>query len=237
VTLGGPHTPVAALTDVDVAFPTGTFTAVMGPAGSGKSTLLNCAAGLQRPTGGQVVLEGEDITRWDETRLARLRSRRLGFVLPSLPLVPYLTAAQNVALPRRLAGQPADHARIARLLDAVGLGARGGRLPATLSGGQRQRVAIARALVNDPAVVLADEPTAALDPRPAHDVLALLRWCVDDLGRTVVAVTDDPRTAAFADSVVFLVDGRTAGRMHRPTPEAVAGRLARLDQLVTSGAA
>jgi putative ABC transport system ATP-binding protein len=184
-----------------------------------------------------VLVEGEDITGWDERRLALLRGRRLGFVFQSFHLVPYLTAAQNVALPRRLSGRAVDDARIGDLLDVVGLGDRGGHLPSALSGGQQQRIAVARALANDPAVVLADEPTGALDSRTAHDVLALLRWCVDDLGRTVVMVTHDPRTAAFADSVAFLVDGRTAGRMHRPSPEAVAGQLAHLDQLTGVGAA
>jgi len=237
VAFGGARTRVAALTEVDLTLRTGTFTAVMGPSGSGKSTLLNCAAGLQRPTSGQVLVEGQDITGWDERRLARLRSQRLGFVFQSFHLIPYLTAAQNVGLPRRLAGRAVDDAKVAQLLDAVGLGDRGGQLPSTLSGGQQQRIAIARALVNDPAVVLADEPTGALDSRTAHDILALLRRCVDDLGRTVVMVTHDPRTAAFADSVVFLVDGRVAGQMHQPSPEAVAGQLAHLDELTVAGAA
>jgi len=242
VTFGGalPHagTPhAAALRDVDLTLPRGTLTAVMGPSGSGRSTLLRCAAGLRRPTGGQVLVEGQDITGWDERRLARLRSRRIGVVLRSPHLVPYLTAAQNVALPRRLAGRPVDDDRVAELLDAVGLRDRGEHLPSALSGGQQQRVAVARALINDPAVVLADEPTGALHSRTAHDVLALLRWCVDDLGRTVVVVTHDPRTAAFADSVTFLADGRVAGRMHRPGPDAVAVRLARLGRLAEAGAA
>jgi putative ABC transport system ATP-binding protein len=231
------HTRFTALSEVELSFRTGTFTSVMGPSGSGKSTLLNCAAGLQQTSGGQVLVEGQDITRWDESQLARLRSRRLGFVFQSFQLVPYLTASQNVALPRRLSGRRVDDAEIAYLLGAVGLEDRGGQLPSALSGGQQQRIAIARALANDPAVVLADEPTGALDSRTALEVLALLRRCVDDLGQTVVMVTHDPRTAAFADSVVFLVDGRVAGQMQRPTPEAVAGQLAHLDQLTGAGAA
>jgi len=230
VTFGG-ALPRVALRDVDITFPPGTLTAVMGPSGSGKSVLLRCAAGLQRPTGGQVLVEGRDVTGWDEHRLARWRSR-LGLLFRSARLLPYLTAAQNVALPRRLSGRPVDEGRIAELLEQVGLGDRAEHLPAALSGGQQQRVALARALVDDPAVILADEPTGALDPGAADDVLALLRWCVDDLGRSVVIVTHDPRTATFADSVVFLVDGRVAGRMPRPSPDAVARRLASLGATV-----
>jgi len=231
VTFGG-ALPRVALRDVDITFPAGTLTAVMGPPGSGKSTLLRCAAGLQRPTGGQVLVEDQDVTGWDEHRLARWRSRRLGLLFRSAGLLPHLTAAQNVALPRRLSGRPVDEGRIAELLEQVGLGDRAEHLPAALSGGQQQRVALARALVDDPAVVLADEPTGALGPGAADDVLALLRWCVDDLGRSVVIVTHDPRTATFADSVVLLVDGQAAGRMPRPSPDAVARRLASLGEPV-----
>ena len=150
----------------------------------------------------------------------------------------YLTAEQNVGLPIRLAGHRVDRKRVRALLEQVGLGDRGGRLPSELSGGQQQRVAIARALVTDPAVVLADEPTGALDSATAHEVLALLRSCVDDAGafgggQTVVMVTHDPVAASYADTVVFLVDGRIAGRMDRPTADAVAGQMAHLDELVT----
>ena len=225
---------VRALDGVDLAFHAGTFTAVMGPSGSGKSTFLTCAAGLERPTEGQVAIDGHDISDWDEDRRTRLRRERLGFVFQDFHLMPYLTAEQNVALPLRLAGQRPDRARVASLLDRVGLGERRGHLPDTLSGGQQQRVAIARALVTDPAVVLADEPTGALDSITARDVLQLLRGSVDDLHQTVVMVTHDPVAAAYADTVVFLVDGRVAGRMERPTADAVAGQMAHLDDLVVA---
>ncbi|GIH21442.1 ABC transporter ATP-binding protein [Rugosimonospora africana] len=223
---------VAALAGVDLAFPRGTFTAVMGPSGSGKSTFLTLAAGLEPPTSGRVLIEGEDVTDWDEEARTRLRRERVGFVFQAFHLMPYLTAVQNVELPVRLAGGRPNRARVAALLEHVGLADRARNLPAALSGGQQQRVAIARALVTDPAVVLADEPTGALDSRTAGSVLALLRACVDALGQTVVMVTHDPVAAAFADTVVFLVDGRLAGRMDRPTAEAVAGQMARLDELV-----
>jgi len=225
---------VRAIDGIDLEFHRGTFTAVMGPSGSGKSTFLTCAAGLERPTEGRVAIDGNDITDWDENRRTRLRRERLGFVFQGFHLMPYLTAEQNVALPIRLAGHRPDKAGVTALLERVGLGDRRGHLPDTLSGGQQQRVAIARALVTDPAVVLADEPTGALDSTTARDVLQLLRDSVDDLHQTVVMVTHDPVAAAYADTVVFLVDGRVAGRMERPTADAVAGQMAHLDDLVVA---
>jgi putative ABC transport system ATP-binding protein len=222
---------VAALTGVDLAFAPGTFTAVMGPSGSGKSTLLGCAAGLERPTGGRVVIDGQDITDWDEDDRTRLRRDRIGFVFQGFHLMPYLTAEQNVGLPLRLAGRREDRGRVRDLLERVGLDDRARHLPDALSGGQQQRVAIARALVTDPAVVLADEPTGALDSTTARDVLGLLRDSVDSLRQTVVMVTHDPVAASYADTVVFLVDGRVAGRMDGPTADAVAGQMAHLDEL------
>jgi putative ABC transport system ATP-binding protein len=222
---------VTALAGVDLAFAAGTFTAVMGPSGSGKSTFLNCAAGLERPTSGRVLVDGRDVTDWDEDDRSRLRRERIGFVFQSFHLMPYLTAEQNVGLPLRLAGHRVDGAKVRDLLARVAIGDRAGHLPDTLSGGQQQRVAIARALVTDPAVVLADEPTGALDSSTARDVLGLLRGSVADLGQTVVMVTHDPVAASYADAVVFLVDGRVAGRMERPTADAVAGQMAHLDDL------
>ena len=171
----------------------------MGPSGSGKSTFLNCAAGLEPPTSGRVLIDGQDVTDWDENDRTRLRRERIGFVFQGFHLMPYLTAEQNVGLPLRLAGRRQDRDRVRDLLDRVGLGDRGRHLPGALSGGQQQRVAIARALVDRPAVVLADEPTGALDTTTARDVLALLRDSVDALGQTVVMVTHDPVAASYAD--------------------------------------
>ena len=231
-TYGEGPTAVAALTDLDLDFAHGSFTAVMGPSGSGKSTFLACAAGLDTPTSGRVLLEGRDLAGLDEGARTRVRLQRIGFVFQSFHLMPYLSAEQNVALPLRLAGTRPDRERLRALLAAVGLEGRETHLPGDLSGGQQQRVAIARALITDPAVLLADEPTGALDTATAHQVLALLRRSVDDLGQTVVMVTHDPVAAAQADEVVFLVDGRLVGRMRQPTADAVAGRLAHLDELV-----
>jgi putative ABC transport system ATP-binding protein len=231
-TYGAGDGSVHALAGVDLAFAAGTFTAVMGPSGSGKSTFLTCAAGLEAPTSGRVLLDGQDVTDLSEDDRTRLRRERIGFVFQGFHLLPYLTAEQNVGLPLRLAGRRQDRARVRDLLARVGLGERAQHLPGALSGGQQQRVAIARALVTQPAVVLADEPTGALDSTTAHEVLGLIRDSVDTLGQTVVMVTHDPVAAAYADRVVFLVDGRVAGRMDRPTADAVAGQMAHLDELV-----
>ena len=234
-TYGSGAGEIAALRGVSLAFGRSTFTAVMGPSGSGKSTLLSCAAGIDVPTGGTVHLAGADLAGRTETERARLRRDHVGLVLQSFGLLDYLTAEQNVALPLRLAGHKVDHDRLRRLLERVGLADRGDHLPATMSGGQQQRVAIARALVAEPEVVLADEPTGALDQPTARSILALLRSLVDAQGQTIVMVTHDPVAASYADSVVFLVDGRSAARMTNPTADAVAAELARLD--VQAGAA
>ncbi|KOG65525.1 ABC transporter ATP-binding protein [Streptomyces griseoflavus] len=219
---------VHALRGIDLALPHGTFTAVMGPSGSGKSTFLQCAAGLDRPTGGTVRVGGTDITRLREGRLTALRRERLGFVFQAFNLLPSLTVEQNVALPMRLAGRRADRRRTAEALARVGLGEHAGRRPGQLSGGQQQRVAIARALVTGPDVVFADEPTGALDAATAAEVLAVLRHAVDALGTTVVMVTHDPVAASWADRVLFLADGALTGSLERPSAEEVAARMAAL---------
>jgi putative ABC transport system ATP-binding protein len=219
---------VAALRDVSVAIPQRTFTALMGASGSGKSTFLHCAAGLDRPTSGRVVLDGQDLGGLSETQLTKLRRDRVGFVFQAFNLLPALTVEQNVVLPLQLAGKRPDRKRVQRILGHVGLAERRRHLPGQLSGGQQQRVAIARALVTDPAVLFADEPTGALDTRTAAEVLALLRESVDAGGQTVIMVTHDPVAASYADHVVFLADGRIADRLSRPTAEAVAERMTHL---------
>ncbi|MFQ6143088.1 ABC transporter ATP-binding protein [Streptomyces seoulensis] len=222
---------VTALDEVSFAFPQGTFTAVMGPSGSGKSTLLQCAAGLDRPTSGSVVLGGTELTGLSETGLTRLRRERVGFVFQAFNLLPSLTAEQNVALPLRLAGRRPPGSRVREVLGQVGLGERARHRPAELSGGQQQRVALARALITRPEVLFADEPTGALDSRTGHEVLALLRTMVDGEGRTVVMVTHDPVAASWADRVVFLVDGRVHGELAGAGADRVAAHLARLEAL------
>ncbi|WP_129843680.1 ABC transporter ATP-binding protein [Streptomyces sp. RFCAC02] len=220
---------VTALRGVDLAFRTGTFTAVMGPSGSGKSTLLQCAATLDRPTSGRVVLAGTDTTGLSESALTELRRATIGFVFQSFNLLPSLTAAQNVALPLRLAGRVPDRDGILTALGHVGLADRADTLPGRLSGGQQQRVAIARALVTRPAVLFADEPTGSLDLETGREVMTMLRALADgaDGGPppTVVMVTHDPNVAAYADRVVFLADGRPAGELAAPTAGDIAARM------------
>ncbi|MEV8362798.1 ABC transporter ATP-binding protein [Streptomyces niveus] len=226
------NSTVTALRAVDLAFRRGTFTAVMGPSGSGKSTLLQCAAGLDRPTSGRAFIDGTDITELSETRLTELRRTSTGFVFQAFNLLPSLTAAQNVALPMRLAGHRPDRRTVREALAQVGLADRAGHRPGQLSGGQQQRVAVARALVTRPAVLFADEPTGALDLSTGRELLSSLRELVngpDDGGpATVVMVTHDPNVAAYADRVVFLADGALASELTSPTPEAVAARMTEL---------
>ncbi|MFE7317196.1 MULTISPECIES: ABC transporter ATP-binding protein [unclassified Streptomyces] len=223
---------VTALHDIDHGFPAGTFTAVMGPSGSGKSTLLHCAAGLEHPTTGTVVLGGRDLGELSERQLTLLRRDRVGFVFQDFHLIPALSVAANVELPLRLAGRRPDTHRLDDLLTRVGLNDRRRHRPAQLSGGQRQRVALARALITRPEVVFADEPTGALDRASGREVLALLRGAVDDLGATVIMVTHDPQAAAWADDVLLLADGRLVDRLAGPedtTAETIAARLAALE--------
>ena len=210
-THGTGATAVEALSRIDLTVAPGELVAVMGPSGSGKSTLLNLAGGLDAATGGEVLVEGVSLAGLDAGGLAALRRRAVGYVFQDLNLLPALTAAENVALPLELDGAGARSARQAalRALDMVGLSAAARRFPDELSGGEQQRVAIARALVGDRRLVLADEPTGALDSVTGEAVLELLRGRVDE-GAAGVLVTHEARHAAWADRVVFLRDGRVA---------------------------
>ncbi|MEL5957865.1 ABC transporter ATP-binding protein [Streptomyces sp. CLV115] len=204
---------VTALDSISIGFPRGTFTAIMGPSGSGKSTLLQCAAGLDRPTDGRIVLAGVDIGRQSEKQRTELRRKHIGFVFQAFNLVESLTAAQNVELPSRFAGRRAGSGQVAEALASVGLAERANHRPSQLSGGQQQRVALARALVTRPDVLFADEPTGALDTVTSREVLRMMRMLVDREGQTTLMVTHDPVAASAADVVVFIKDGRIAGRI------------------------
>ncbi|MFC6878801.1 MULTISPECIES: ABC transporter ATP-binding protein [Actinomadura] len=220
---GAGATLVHALSGIALTVEAGEFVAVMGPSGSGKSTLLTVAGGLDAPTAGRVEVEGADV--WALGRAARsaLRRRGVGYVFQDLNLVPGLTAAENVMLPRELDGVRARRARREALaaLREVGLDEAADRFPDELSGGQQQRVAIARALVGDRRLVLADEPTGALDSHTGEEIMRLLRGRCD-AGAACLMVTHESRHAAWADRVVFLRDGRmTDATGDRPGPESL----------------
>ncbi|MDZ7577053.1 MAG: ABC transporter ATP-binding protein [Candidatus Nanopelagicales bacterium] len=207
---GRDHVEVVALSEVNLAVAPGEMVAVMGPSGAGKSTLLNLAGGLDAPSEGYVVVEGEDLWSVSARRRAEIRRRHVGYVFQDLNLIPSLTAAENVAMPLSLDGVPWRTGRSSALagLDEVGLPDAADRFPSELSGGEQQRVAIARSLVGHRRLILADEPTGALDSVTGDEVLALLRQRCDG-GAACVLVTHEPRLAAWADRVVFLRDGRT----------------------------
>lgn len=222
---------VTALDSVDLDVHHGSFTAVMGPSGSGKSTLMHLLAGLDDATSGQAFIGDREVTNLDDDALTELRRDRIGFVFQDFNLLPMFTADQNIRLPLQLAGARVDGAWFQTLVHTLGIADRLHHRPAELSGGQQQRVAIARALIAQPEIVFADEPTGALDSRSGVEVLSFLRRSVRELGRTVLMVTHDPAAASYADQVVLLADGRPAGRIDDPTPDAV---LAGLDALRTA---
>jgi putative ABC transport system ATP-binding protein len=216
---------VRALDGVDVAFPRGRFTAIMGPSGSGKSTLMHCVAGLDTLTSGRVLIGDTDLSTLSDKQLTLLRRERIGFVFQSFNLVPTLTVAENVALPQALAGRKPDRGWLDAVVSTVGLGDRLRHRPSELSGGQQQRAAVARALVGRPALVFADEPTGNLDSRSGGEILGFMRRAVDELGQTIVMVTHDPVAASYADTVLFLADGRIVDAMEAPTAARVLDRM------------
>ena len=200
--------PVHALDGVDLEIPRGSYVAVMGPSGSGKSTLMNVIGCLDTPTEGMVYLDGQEVTAMSDRERTRIRGEEVGFVFQTFNLMPRLTAVENVALPLVFRGISVDERRerAAELLERVGLGDRLDHVPNMLSGGQRQRVAIARALVNDPALILADEPTGNLDTETGENIMTLFEELHAE-GNTVVMVTHERPIAEHAERVVHLLDG------------------------------
>ncbi|MGD2156469.1 MAG: ABC transporter ATP-binding protein [Anaerolineales bacterium] len=201
---------VTALDSVDFQVRRGEFVAVMGPSGSGKSTLLHLMGGLDTPTMGEIVLGGQPLSHLKDDQITRFRRRKIGFIFQFYNLIPTLSAMENVALPLLIDGQNLRRhdKRISELLSLVGLSDRASHKPDQLSGGQQQRVAIARAFVNQPEIVLADEPTGNLDSRSGTAILELLRKTCRNLEATIIMVTHDPRAASYADRIIFLQDGK-----------------------------
>jgi putative ABC transport system ATP-binding protein len=204
---GQGETAVDALRGVSLEVARGKLTAVMGPSGSGKSTLMHILAGLDRPTSGEITIEGIEISKLKDTDLTKLRREHIGFIFQFFNLLPMLTAEENVVLPLTIAGEKPDKKWVSELLAKIGLADRRTHRPAELSGGQQQRVAIGRALVSRPTVVFADEPTGNLDSKTSEEILVLMRDSVDSLGQTTVMVTHDAGAAAIADRILFLDDG------------------------------
>jgi len=218
----------------DLVIPAGQILTIVGASGSGKSTLLGLIAGLDAPSAGQIIIDGVDITTLSEDALARLRGSRIGFVFQSFHLLPSLTAFENVLVPIEIAGGANAPLRASALLEEVGLADRGHHYPAQLSGGEQQRVAIARALANDPAILLADEPTGNLDSSTGKQVIDLLIDIHNSRKATLVLVTHDPEIAAIADTTITLRDGKIVGSSEVRKAGRPDGRRFGIPQLTTT---
>ena len=222
---GSGDAQVRALDDVSVGFGAGEFTAIMGPSGSGKSTMMHILAGLDAPTSGRVFVEDTDITALKDTALTKLRRDRIGFVFQSFNLVPTLDARANILLPMRLAGTTPEKGWFDLIVNSLGIADRLSHRPSEMSGGQQQRVAVARALMSRPAVIVADEPTGNLDSHSTTEVMDLLRRAVDELGQSVIMVTHDTATAAYADRVLVCRDGRIVSDLRDVTADSLTAAL------------
>ena len=218
-----------ALQDIHFNIKKGEYVAISGPSGCGKTTLLSILGLLDTPSGGQYLLEGQQVSGLAPIERARVRNRQIGFIFQAFNLIPTLTAKENILLPLSIAGREPDPEWFARVIDTVGLSERLGHRPTELSGGQQQRVACARALVSRPAIIFADEPTGNLDSKSSREVLEFLRRSVTEFGQTIVMVTHDPSAASYTDRVLFLADGRVVDELREPTAESVLERMGRLD--------
>ncbi len=207
-TYGKGETAVKALDDVSLSIAKGEFVAVIGPSGSGKSTLLHILGGVDSPTGGRVYIENTDVYSLDETKLAIFRRRQIGLIYQFYNLIPVLTVQENITLPLLLDGRNADKAHLDKIINTLGLADRLNYLPNQLSGGQQQRVSIGRALINNPAIILADEPTGNLDSKNSGEIVELLKMFNKKFNQTLIVITHDERIALQAERVIAIEDGR-----------------------------
>lgn len=201
---------VRALDEVDLKVSAGDFLSIMGASGSGKSTLLHLVAGLDKPSQGEVYLDGEAVSRWKDDSLTLFRREKVGFIFQFFNLLPTLTAEENAALPLLMKGMPRAEwkPKVDKWLGRVGLADRRSHYPSELSGGQMQRVAIIRAIISEPVLILADEPTGNLDSKSGEEILFLLKGLNEDVGATMLMVTHDPKVAAYANRIITMKDGR-----------------------------
>jgi putative ABC transport system ATP-binding protein len=227
---GEGDTAVQALRGVDLDVERGRLTGVMGPSGSGKSTLMHIMAGLDKPTEGDVTIDGTSIGDLSDTELTKLRRKHIGFIFQFFNLLPMLTAEENIVLPLELGGAKLDKDWVDSVIERVGLSDRRTHRPAELSGGQQQRVAIARALISRPTVVFADEPTGNLDSTTSQEILDLLRESVETLGQTFVMVSHDPKATAISDRTLFLADGCIVEELGKTTAHEVLETMERVSR-------
>ena len=207
-TYGSGETLVHAVDDVSFSVEKGEFVAIVGASGSGKSTLLHLIGGVDRPTSGKIFVDGNDISKMNDDKLAVFRRRQVGIVYQFYNLIPILTVEENITLPCDLDGRGVDRERLEMILDSFGLRARRKHLPNQLSGGQQQRTSIARALINNPSLVLADEPTGNLDSKSSEEVMSMLKMCNQSYGQTVIMITHNLDIAKQADRIITISDGK-----------------------------
>lgn len=207
-TYGSGENLVHAVDDVSFSVEKGEFVAIVGASGSGKSTLLHLIGGVDRPTSGKIFVDGNDISKMNDDKLAVFRRRQVGIVYQFYNLIPILTVEENITLPCNLDGRGVDRERLETILDSFGLRARRKHLPNQLSGGQQQRTSIARALINNPSLVLADEPTGNLDSKSSEEVMSILKMCNQSYGQTVIMITHNLDIAKQADRIITISDGK-----------------------------
>ena len=228
---GEKETSVTALNSINTAFNENQFTAIMGPSGSGKSTLLHCLAGLDKVTGGSILINGVDLASLNDKELTKMRRDSFGFVFQAFNLIPTLTAEENITLPSSIAGKKPEEEWVKQVIEAMDIGDRLGHRPNELSGGQQQRVAAARAMASKPEVIFADEPSGNLDSKSSKELLVFMKSIVDDLNQTIVMVTHDPYAASFAERVIILKDGEIANDLDNPTQEEIVSQVTSLTEI------